>query len=236
MRRGWGLTLGGAAAPAWTPLDLGARLAIWHDAEFVTLTSGAVSSWDDLSGNGRHATQTTAASRPTVDATGINGRPALLFDGMNDYLNSVIFRSGTASRSVFMVWMAETRLTSYAAYYSNGTSGSSGAFILTSTYASDPTMGGVVGVVEARDGQPLLAEGSFAGGSGGAIRVAKNDGAYLTGTRSINTTSAPRIGASPFGGLWFKGHIGALVGVADQATSDEVTKIREYFRARFSLW
>lgn len=37
-----------------------------NDSETITLTSGKISSWADISGNGFHATQATAARRPTV--------------------------------------------------------------------------------------------------------------------------------------------------------------------------
>jgi hypothetical protein len=63
-----------------------AGLALWLDA---TKTSSmlfnnnnnppTVSQWDDLSGNGYHATQGTDNNRPTYQATGMNGRPALEF-------------------------------------------------------------------------------------------------------------------------------------------------------------
>lgn len=51
----------------WSPLQLSP--AVWLDAtdtDTVVLTSGAVSQWSDKSGNNRHATQSTAANRPTV--------------------------------------------------------------------------------------------------------------------------------------------------------------------------
>ncbi len=64
------------------------NLAQWldaNDSSTVTLASGAVSQWDDKSGNSRNATQTTANNRPTT--TTVNGRTALSFDGTNDGLN-----------------------------------------------------------------------------------------------------------------------------------------------------
>ena len=67
--------------------DQVADLAMWldaSDAATVTLDSGAVSQWDDKSGNARNATQTTANNRPTT--TAVNGLTALSFDGANDVL------------------------------------------------------------------------------------------------------------------------------------------------------
>lgn len=49
----------------WTPAQISTRL--WLDAadeSTVTLVDGVVSQWDDKSGNGRHAAQSTASLRP----------------------------------------------------------------------------------------------------------------------------------------------------------------------------
>lgn len=60
------------------PRRIGA-VALWLDGTVrssLTLNGTTVSQWNDLSGNGRHATQTTAASQPSATAT-INGRAAV---------------------------------------------------------------------------------------------------------------------------------------------------------------
>ena len=64
-----------------------AGLAAWYDATVassVTLTSGFVSQWSDLSGAGRHLTQSVEADRPGTSTIG--GKTAIDFDGSNDYL------------------------------------------------------------------------------------------------------------------------------------------------------
>ena len=45
-----------------------------------------VQNWKDLSGNGRHLVQATIASRPRYKINIQNGKPALLFDGSDDFL------------------------------------------------------------------------------------------------------------------------------------------------------
>ena len=62
-------------------------LAAWDARAGVTNVSGACSAWADQSGNGFHATQGTAANRPTISTSG--GTPSLLFDGTNDNLLSL---------------------------------------------------------------------------------------------------------------------------------------------------
>lgn len=57
------------------------------DYASFTISSGAVSQWNDKSGNARHLAQSTAGYRPTVDAGGV------LFDGTDDHLSWTV--SGT---------------------------------------------------------------------------------------------------------------------------------------------
>jgi photosystem II stability/assembly factor-like uncharacterized protein len=62
-------------------------LSLWLRADRGTvLTAGVVQSWNDLSGNSITAIQNTNEERPLLveNEEGINGRPALYFDGDND--------------------------------------------------------------------------------------------------------------------------------------------------------
>lgn len=63
-------------------------LAMWLDAGSITgLNDGdPLSAWTDLSGLGYHATQSTAAAKPTYRTNALNGLPALDFDGVDDNL------------------------------------------------------------------------------------------------------------------------------------------------------
>jgi len=75
----------------WTPALLGASVKRWFDAGAgVTQSGGAVSSWADQSGTGgtnSSADQATAANKPAYSATGWDGtKPAITFDGVNDFL------------------------------------------------------------------------------------------------------------------------------------------------------
>ena len=70
-----------------TPAELPTEL--WFDAAdsaTVVHSSNSVSQWNDKSGNGRHATQTTASDRPTLQAGVLNSKAVLRFDGSNDKL------------------------------------------------------------------------------------------------------------------------------------------------------
>jgi hypothetical protein len=52
----------------------------------LVAADGAVARWEDKSGNGRHATQGTAGSRPARKTAIQDGKDVLRFDGSNDVL------------------------------------------------------------------------------------------------------------------------------------------------------
>ena len=85
-----------------TEMDIGARADGWLDAQGLSTFVGPGSAygvtWYDQSGNGRHVTQTTAASQPRIVDAGVldsapNGRPWLWGDGtkwlMTDSFNDL---------------------------------------------------------------------------------------------------------------------------------------------------
>lgn len=102
MRRGIGrLRAGGGGAPAWTPAALftGGVQGAWYDPSDLSsmwqdsagTTPAAVGQPVgkilDKSGNGNHATMTTAANRPTLTQDG-NGKYGLSFNGTNQTLTA----------------------------------------------------------------------------------------------------------------------------------------------------
>ena len=76
-----------ATQQLWTPAEI--TTALWLDADdasTVTTVSGAVSQWNDKSGNGRNASQSVHSSRPLFTTNSQNGKNGITFDGLNDYL------------------------------------------------------------------------------------------------------------------------------------------------------
>lgn len=88
----------------WTPANITTQL--WLDAadsSTITLDGGAVSQWGDKSGNGRNATQTTAANRPVVLSANINGLNVLSFDNSNDAMTTNWNSTATNNYMIFSV-------------------------------------------------------------------------------------------------------------------------------------
>jgi hypothetical protein len=92
-------------------LDIG---FIGEDLDVVTLlafvgsANGEIVIWYDQSGNGRHAVSITAASRPRIVSNGVletlNGKPAIRFDGLTQFLNLPTSGAPTQNSSLIGVF------------------------------------------------------------------------------------------------------------------------------------
>lgn len=65
----------------------GLQLWLKADAGITTNATGAVTGWADQSGKSNHAAQTDETAAPAFTAAALNGKPAVHFDGSNDYLD-----------------------------------------------------------------------------------------------------------------------------------------------------
>ena len=85
----------------------------------VSSGSGFVTTWYDQSGNGRNATQSTAASQPKITVNGIlntlGDKPAINFDGSGDSLNSP-YNQGSTNEMYLVTQTSDT----YFVYPTNG--------------------------------------------------------------------------------------------------------------------
>lgn len=105
MRIGIGMALAGQRAGPSPRQFLGAALLAFWDAERpsgLAISGGAVTSWTDAA-NGHVMTQAHAPAQPNYSATAFNGRPAIAFDGVDDFLEmgSVPFPLGAESCEIW---------------------------------------------------------------------------------------------------------------------------------------
>ncbi|HKL02063.1 MAG TPA: hypothetical protein VJ911_00255, partial [Cryomorphaceae bacterium] len=71
----------------WTPDELGALL--WLDADdasTVTESGGFVTQWNNKAGGSYNAVQSVSGQRPVYQASGLNGKNTMRFDGTDDFL------------------------------------------------------------------------------------------------------------------------------------------------------
>jgi hypothetical protein len=92
----------------WTPAEI--TTALWLDAadsSTISTVSGAVSQWNDKSGNSRHVRQATVGYRPTLSAGGFNSLNAISFNGSSGFLSSASsLTSGTYAGDLCAYWVA----------------------------------------------------------------------------------------------------------------------------------
>lgn len=84
------------------------NLQLWLDAADVatiTESSGAVSQWDDKSGNGFHATQSTGSAQPTTNATSLAGKNVIDFT-TDDYMSIASFTGVLSLSNAFSAFVA----------------------------------------------------------------------------------------------------------------------------------
>jgi hypothetical protein len=79
-------------------------LALWLRADQGVMVNGTtVSQWTDRSGNGRHAVQPAGARQPLYLRTAQAGRPALRFDGVDDFLSFPCPVTGLSGMTILLV-------------------------------------------------------------------------------------------------------------------------------------
>jgi hypothetical protein len=76
----------------------------FSDSANYTLTSGFVSTLNDLSGNGRNLTQATSTARPSITTNAQNGLSVGNFDGTNDFLTRTSFSLAMNAASIYSVF------------------------------------------------------------------------------------------------------------------------------------
>jgi hypothetical protein len=97
---------------------------------FCSGTNGFVTTWYDQSGNGRNATQTTAANQPQIVSSGSiitqGGKPAARFDGINDALLTTANNPFSFTGSVSTIHASYKNSTTYNSFETILSAGSTG--------------------------------------------------------------------------------------------------------------
>lgn len=185
-----------AGCKLWLRADRG----LWQDAARtvpVTADGDPIGAWEDLSGNGNHATQSTAAAKPVWKVNIVNGRPVVRFDGVDDILDSVF----TASEPLTMFGVHQSGDYGTARTILAGASGTSNHSVWYAVTTGRITI--TVGT-----GVTALSESS-ASGTGWLISATQfnaassglwvNGGSRASGSLSSQSLTKVRVGA------WFDG-------------------------------
>jgi hypothetical protein len=131
-----------------------ADLAIWLDAaDAASLTldeSNNVSQWNDKSGNGRHATQTSATARPAYVASVLNGNPIVRIDGVDDLMQTdqfapTVFYGASANQVTHIALLRHITATRMSLRIAASTTASTNRLVIDRQTASDGSSDLVIG-------------------------------------------------------------------------------------------
>lgn len=238
-----------SAGGAFTPTDI-AGLRGWWDASnsgSITASSGAVSQWDDLSGNGYHMTQPTGTNQPTTGTRTINSLNVIDFDGLDNFLyfssTPSTIMGASAAGSVFYVMAIDA---------DPPASGGGAVFQYWGTDSGTPNSHEPY-----EDGNIYTSWGSTArktvGNPAGALTTPRQidistasgawnyniDGANLftTGTNTVGwysaSTTEPGLGGGFTVPFWLDGRIAEIVIYNTVLAGADLTNIRNYLKAKW---
>jgi len=220
LANGLGLSRTRFRGGGFSPLSLSPLF--WLDASQLGLSNGAsVSSFTDLSGNGRHFVQTTPSKRPVYNSTGINSQPSVQFDYVDD--NMTCTHPATTAFTLWFVWRPTTAGSSRQRVYNDSVGnrligfydGSRSLFtgsFLTNGSASTSTL-------------VYIAQASS---SGRSLRI---NGATVTDTTSAGVlTGSAQLGGGPPEVM--SGHIGQMGLLNRVLTAGELASLVAYLTVR----
>lgn len=137
LKLGGGGSGGGAPPSAFVPTDI-SGLSLWLDASdtaTITQSGGAVSQWNDKSGNSNHVTQGTALNQPITGTRTINSLNALDFrpvatDSAFAIPSGLGTTFGTSTHTIFIIGQSDTTGNQYQALIAGESSGNANRFYL----------------------------------------------------------------------------------------------------------
>lgn len=228
------------ATPTWNPTFI--ETALWldaADASTITESGGAVSQWNDKSGNARHATQATSNRRPVYTNSGLNGKNVLTFT--DDFLANSTTDWGDSASSVFIV-LGATGSGTFRNIITTGTG-------LTNQWGYGITNANVYAIFQILVGAQPFSQASgitdilcftSAGRSGTSVSATLTTNGTLSGTQTrsnFGLTSAAGIviGSNNSVSEPFTGFIGELVLIPEIASTDNRQKIEGYLAHKWGL-
>jgi hypothetical protein len=225
----------GSLTPAFAPTDI-ANLQLWldaSDASTITQVAGAVSQWNDKSGNGNHATQGTGSSQPITGTRTIGGLNALDFDGSNDFMSLTSSIAATSGITCFAVCEADT----VAAQGAMITGSASGSPIF-QTRTSTPNFAWVTWGVAERLGTSAISSATpylVAGRSSAAGSNLYASGLAAASNATNPAYSAPLTGVGGFSaaGLNFNGKIASVLVYDRVLSNSEMNQIGAYLSTKW---
>ena len=235
---------------------------LWLDATIaasITSSGGAVSQWNDQSGNGYNFVQATGANQPITGTRTINGKNVIDFDGTNDSLSNATasnftFMSTSAGTSTFIVGFRDTSASAQAIMdncdgsstlvgYYIGTSSSDLAELVVSNATSPVAIAQFGGPTVTDNAAFYLTILTDPGNGTAANRgyISYNAGSYdqsntSTGTPSGSApTNTMKIGTKVTPSNYYNGTIGEIIVYPSKLSAGNVSSIKSYLSAKWGI-
>jgi hypothetical protein len=235
----------------YQPVDTG--LVLWLDAgaDVTKDGSGKATAWGDRSGALNHASASSTTTAPTWIADGINGRPVLRFDGVDDLLTAP--SQLTSDNFTLFAVIKATNTHEVDTEGTTGTAGSSGQKYLFGVQSWEPDSGaglsvgtnGLAAYEQASSYMPPLAAYSGTVGNSASLvalrYLNKQPSLYLKG-------ELVRVGlVSPKAAVWSpsqigSGNLGAFQGDVAEVmlynrtlSTEEIARVDTYISKKYGL-
>ena len=226
-----------------------ANLNLWLRGDFgVTQSSGAVSGWQDLSGNNFNFNQFTPSYKPTYIANDINNQPAISFNNSQILLGGINANDYTNGVSIFVVTKAsnpsssDARILDFGNDLSNdiafGTDFTSSYFPAFHIYngtsnvtmlGGNPLQSGAVYVLDA------IQTGSSNVGNiyyNGSLSKTQGFSAAVSGSRGSNAIGGVNTGTG-FGTYNYKGDIGEILVYNTALNDNQRVAVESYLSNKY---
>ena len=228
-----------------TQASLISKPACWLKADTLALSDGdAIATWTDRSGNSNDLTQSTEILKPLYKTNILNGHPAILFDGNNDYIQSTI--SVPNKYSVIAVYKQTVPGSfSIAVSWGSGISGKT----FWSGYIPDSSGQPYPGHLIPASDSATDTYTSSVDDTNWHLITGKFDGTHITGS-DFNTASTPSLdqlsgtlssskvtigGYGDAGGLNWAGYIAEVFFFNSELSDTDRDLIKSYLKYKYNL-
>lgn len=235
MRTGLGLHVPHYPSGGFAPTDISGLVA-WYDASnaaSITHVAGAVSQWNDLSGNGYHLKQGTGSLQPTTGTT-LNGLNSITFNG--DGLDTDAFAPVALTDLTLAVCLNNTssshsigEITGKAQYITYGDSNQAHTMY---GWTGAPNVGINDAALGSGETFLLLIRCKSAATAGSTMNIYTAGGDALTGSSNGAVSSSDvthiRVGRDFVGARYIIGQVGEFVLYNSNVTGADLTALGAY--------
>jgi hypothetical protein len=204
-------------------------------ALWLSDTGSNAAQWDDVSGNGRHATQAVGANQPSIVTGAINGRQVRRFDGTDDFLETSAF-SIPQPYTTYAVFQSST--TGSASIVVRGASGliaAGGVNLIIQRAAASAVSGVNAGTLYAPFASDTAWQifGTIADGTNSL--ATRNGTASATGNAGTNAIARVGVGITHDGTSYLAGDIAEIIIFPAALTATNRQRVERYLSSKYAI-